>query len=188
MSDSIVRAGLRERYIAAPDFAEMLESARQNVELWSAVSRRASVDEAQVQRVAALGGERHLLVLSEDWCGDAVNTLPVIARLAGLAPNLDLRILPRDENLDLMDAHLSGTSRSIPVAIALDADYVERGWWGPRPADLQQWVLTDGRSLNKDARYREIRRWYARDRGRTTILEVVALLERAAGIASTTFR
>lgn len=171
---------LRERYLAAPDFAAMLASVRKNVELWAAVWRRAKVDEAQVARVSALGGTWHLLVLSEDWCGDAVNVVPVIAKLAELAPNADLRVLPRDENLDLMDAHLTGRSRSIPAVIALDGDYRERGWWGPRPSELQRWVLGEGQSFEKAERYREVRGWYARDRGRTSLEEVVSMLERAA--------
>jgi hypothetical protein len=171
---------MRDRYLGAPEFEEMLASATQNAELWAVVWRRAKVPEELVRRVAGLGGAWHLLVLSEDWCGDAVNTVPLVAKLAELAPNLDLRVLARDHNLDLMDAHLTGTSRSIPVVILLDAEYRERGWWGPRPAALQEWVLGPGRALDKDARYREMRSWYARDAGRTTLEEVVAALERAA--------
>ena len=170
-------ASMRGRFLAAPSFASMLASAQKNVELWEAVWRRAQVDEAYLLRVAALPGMWHLLVLSEDWCGDAVNTVPVVARLAELAPNTDLRVLARDENLDLMDAHLTGTSRSIPVVIALDEEFNERGWWGPRPAALQQWVLGPGQQLEKDVRYREIRSWYARDKGRTTLEEVVGVME-----------
>jgi len=52
-------------------------------------------------------------VLVEDWCGDAVNTLPVIGRLAEHASNIELRVVGRDANLDLMDAHLTNGSRSI---------------------------------------------------------------------------
>jgi len=171
---------MRERYLGAPEFEEMLASATKNADLWAAVWRRTVVPEEFVQRAAALGGAWHLLVLSEDWCGDAVNTVPVVARLAELAPNTDLRVLARDENLDLMDAHLTGTSRSIPVVIALDEEFNERGWWGPRPAALQQWVLGPGQQLEKDVRYREIRSWYARDKGRTTLEEVVGMMEGAA--------
>jgi hypothetical protein len=174
---------LRERYLGAPEFGEMLAVAEKNRDLWTAVWRRATVPDEYVQRVAALGGAWHLLVLSEDWCGDAVNTVPVLARLAELAPNLDLRVLARDHNLDLMDAHLSGTSRAIPVAIILDDEFRERGWWGSRPAELQSWVLGPGRALDKESRYRHVRSWYARDAGRTTIEEVVAALEYAAGAA-----
>jgi hypothetical protein len=168
---------MRERYLGAPEFEEMLAAAAQNAGLWASVWRRAAVPDEVVRRVAALGGAWHLLVLSEDWCGDAWNTVPIIARLAQLAPNADLRVLARDRNLDLMDAHLTGTSRSIPVVMVLDAEFNERGWWGPRPKALQQWVLGPGQALEKDARYREIRSWYARDKGRTTLEEVVGMLE-----------
>jgi hypothetical protein len=180
MSELTDRTTLRDRYLGAPEFEEMLATATENADLWAAVWRRATVAEEYVRRVAGLGGAWHLLVLSEDWCGDAVNVVPVVAKLAELSPNLDLRVLARDENLDLMDAHLTGTARSIPVVIALDDEFREQGWWGPRPADLQEWVLGAGRALEKDERYRQVRAWYARDRGTTTLEEVVGMLERAA--------
>jgi len=174
------RGSLRDRYLAAPDFPAMLAAAQKNVELWAAVWRLAKVDEDFVRRVAALPGVWHLLVLSEDWCGDAVNTVPIVAKLAGRSPNVDLRVLGRDANPDLMEAHLTGTSRSIPVVIALDETFEERGWWGPRPTVLQHWASGQGQLLEKTARYREARIWYARDQGRTTLEEVVSMLERAA--------
>lgn len=171
---------LRERYLAAPDFVAMLASVEKNVDLWAAMWRHARADDDYVNRVARLPGVWHLLVLSEDWCGDAVNTLPVVARLVERCPNVDLRVLGRDANPDLMNSHLTGTSRSIPVVIVLDEGFEERGWWGPRPTALQHWVSGQGQLLEKGTRYREARTWYARDRGRTTLEEVVSLLERAA--------
>ena len=158
----------------------MLAHVTKNADLWAAVWRRAVVGEEYVQRVAAVPGAWHLLALSEDWCGDAVNTVPVVAKLVALSPNLDLRVLARDENLDVMDAHLTGTSRSIPIVILLDADYRERDWWGPRPTALQDSVSGEWKVLEKSSRYREARMWYARDRGRTTLEEVVTMLERAS--------
>ncbi len=166
----------------------MLANAQKNAELWAAVWKRAEVPLAFVERVNALGGAWHLLVLSADWCGDAVNTLPAIVRLAEASSNVDLRILERDANLDLMDAHLTGTSRSIPAVIVLDADYVERGWWGPRPYELQRWVLGEGQALEKSERYKHVRGWYARDRAVTTLEEVVSLLERAVASYSAAAR
>ena len=171
---------LRERFEAADTIEAMLAAAEKNAELWGAVWRRARVPDEFLRRVAELEGTWHLLVLSEDWCGDAVNTVPVIAKLAALSPNLQLRVLARDRNLDLMDTHLSGTSRAIPVVMVLDETYQERAWWGSRPAELQAWVLSTGHALEQEARYHEVRRWYARDAGRTTLEEVVATLERAA--------
>jgi hypothetical protein len=171
---------LRARFLAAPDFEATLGSVEKYADLWAVVWRRAAVPREFVERVTGLGGAWHLLVLSADWCGDAVNTVPVIAKLAELTPNVDLRILERDHNLDLMDAHLTGTSRSIPAVIALDEGFNEYGWWGPRPAELQRWVLGEGQALEKAERYRGIRSWYARDRGLTTLEEVVSMMERSA--------
>jgi hypothetical protein len=180
MSELIDLTSSRDRYLGAPEFEEMLATAKENADLWASVWRRATVPEEYLRRVARLGGAWHLLVLSEDWCGDAVNTVPVVAKLAELSSNLDLRVLARDENVDLMDAHLTGTSRSIPVVMALDDEFREKGWWGPRPAELQSWALGPGRALEKDERYKSVRAWYARDRGKTTLEEVVGMLERAA--------
>jgi hypothetical protein len=171
--------GLRARFRAAPDFEQLLANVTRNADLWAAVWRRAVIGEEYLERVAAVPGTWHLLVLSEEWCGDAVNTVPVVAKLAALSPNLELRVLARDENLDLMDLHLTGTSRSIPIVILLDAEYRERAWWGPRPTVLQDSVSGEWQLLEKSSRYREARMWYARDRGRTTLEEVVSMLERA---------
>ncbi len=173
-------AALRARYEAAPTFAAYVAAAVENAELWRNAARLAQVADDAVARAAALPGRWHLLVLSEDWCGDAVNSVPYVARLAERAPNLDLRVLGRDANPDLMDAHLTGTARSIPVVIAYDEQFVEGGWWGPRPAALQAWVFGEGQALDKPDRYRHVRGWYARDRGRTTVDEVLQLLERAS--------
>ena len=109
-----------------------------------------------------------------------MNTLPLVARLAELTPNVDLRVVGRDDNPDLMDAHLTNGTRSIPVVMVLDEDYEEAGWWGPRPSALQQWVTGEGMRLEKDQRYRHVRMWYARDRGRTTANEVIDIVARAA--------
>ncbi|MGZ8471482.1 MAG: thioredoxin family protein [Gemmatirosa sp.] len=175
---------LQHRFESALRFSEFLEQAQANAALWRDTYRLARVPADAAARLAALSGRWHLLVIVEDWCGDAVNTVPLLARLAELAPNVDLRVVGRDENPDLMEAHLTNGTRSIPVVLVLDEDYEESGWWGPRPAALQQWVMDEGMRLEKDERYRHVRTWYARDRGRTTVDEVVEVVAWAAARAS----
>jgi hypothetical protein len=182
---------MQHRYAAAQTFEQMLATAEKNVDLWRGVRERATVDDDAVARAEALGGHWHLLVLSEDWCGDAVNVIPVIDELAARARNFDLRMLRRDLNPDLMDAHLTGTSRSIPVVMAFDEDWNERAWWGPRPIALQEWVLSpEVQVLDKTERYKGIRRWFAIDKGRTTVSELLTAIEhgvqRAAGASAST--
>lgn len=176
----MITSNLRDRFDAGLSFSDYLSTTHEYTELWRAMYARAKVSDAAVARAVAVEGRWHLLVLNEDWCGDAVNTLPYVARLTEGAPNLDLRILGRDANLDLMDAHLTGTARAIPVVMILDADYDERAWWGSRPRVLQSWVMSpEAQAMAKPERYKEIRRWYARDRGVTTLDEILTLIEQA---------
>jgi len=170
----------RDRFESAADFETYLGTVEQNGAFWRGVWDRVVIPPEVSARVGALGGTWHLLALSEDWCGDAVNLLPLVARLAQQVPGLSFRVLGRDANLDLMDAHLTGSSRSIPVVILYDDLFRERGWWGPRPAPIQRWVREEGLTLPSDERYKEIRTWYARDRGRTTLEEIAQLMELAS--------
>jgi hypothetical protein len=150
-------------------------------ELWRGVYTRAEVPAWAVERAREIGGEWRLLVINEDWCGDASNTVPVIARLAQAVPGIDLRIVKRDENPELMDAFLTNGSRSIPLAIVLRPNWTVAGRWGPRPDELQAFVLAEKKAALRpvDDIYRDVRRWYARDRGESTLRALLDIL--AAG-------
>jgi len=150
-------------------------------ELWRGVYARAVVPDWARERAAAAGGEWRMLVISEDWCGDASNTVPVLARMAEVLPNLEIRVVKRDENPELMDAFLTNGSRSIPMALVLRPDFTVAGTWGPRPAELQDFVLAEKKAALRplDDIYRDVRRWYARDRGESTIRAVLDIM--AAG-------
>lgn len=164
---------------AAISLDAFIAQAEQHRDLWQTTRRLAHLSDAHRDAAGALGASCRLLVLLEDWCGDAIHTVPVVLRLVEANPQLELRVLRRDEHDDLMDTHLTGTARAIPVVIAFDAAGHERGWWGPRPSALQKWVQLEGLSLEKPDRYKAIRTWYARDRGATTASEVLRLLQHA---------
>lgn len=166
------------RYESALRFAAYLETVVKHADLWHGVYRTASVPPEAIEAARRAAGQWRLLALAEDWCSDAVSTLPVIARLAEAA-DLDFRVVARDANPDLMDAHLTSGTRSIPVVMFLDRAGQEAGWWGPRPAVLQRWMRDEALLLPKEERTRRKRAWYARDRGRTTLLEVLEGLNRA---------
>jgi len=172
---------LEAMYRSGQTLDEFLDGAGENAALVRAVARRTAVSEDVSAAVRAIGGSWHLLVPTEDWCGDSTNSLPVIARLAADAGNVDLRILERDEHPGLMDAHLAVTgARAIPVVIVLDSAFHERGWWGSRPQALQALVNTAWKGLSKQDRYREVRRWYVSDKGLSTATEIAALVQTIA--------
>lgn len=177
---------MRERFESALSFSRYLETVRRNEDLWRGIHDRVRLPDGIVEEVRALPGTWRLLALSEDWCGDAANILPVISRLADRLPNVELRVLPRDENPDIMDAHLTnGTSRSIPIVMLLDEDCRERAWWGPRPGKLQKWVMEEGIKMDPGPRYARVRRFYARDKGKAILSELVGLMRSAATVPAT---
>lgn len=168
-----------ERFHGGATFAALLERTRDDDKLWEALYKRARLSEDSVARVKRLRRHWHLLILNEDWCGDSVNVIPYLARLKEASAAMEMRIISRDANPDIMQSHLTGVSRAIPVVMVLDDTFTERGWWGPRPGPLQTWVIAEGLALEKPERYRQVRTWYARDRGETLVTEIVSIMEEA---------
>lgn len=169
---------LEARYAAAPSLDEFIASASVNQPLWETHRRRVVPGADLVARGRALARWR-LLILLEDWCGDAVHSVPAIVNWADAA-GLGARVLRRDEHLDVMDRFLTDGGRAIPVVLLLDPSGTVRGSWGPRPSGLQAWIAGPGRSFEKAERHRHVRTWYARDHGRTTLDELMVVLEEAA--------
>lgn len=140
--------------------------------LWQGIYNLARVPDWALAAVPPQAG-RKLLVIAEDWCGDASNTVPILAKLVSQAPGLELRVVLRDENPELMDRYLTNGARSIPIVVALSDRFEEIGHWGPRPAQLQAWVMANRATIPKAELYPQVRKWYARDRGESTLREVL---------------
>jgi len=169
----------RTLWAGAMAFPAYVAASTEHRGLWEGVHRLARVPEWALGLPA--GTRRRFLVISEDWCGDASNTVPVLARWVEANPGLELRIIRRDEHAEVMDRYLTNGSRSIPIVIALDEEFRELGHWGPRPAELQAWVMANRAGIPKGELYPQVRRWYAGDRGETTIREVMRIAGLSGG-------
>lgn len=167
---------MKEQFDRGETFSEFLDSEIAFQDLWHQIYERAELPEEAEAAAEAIKGTWRLLVLAEDWCGDAVHVVPFLARLQEAFPQFELRILSRDENPEIMDTHLTNGTRSIPVVIILDEDYQEVAWWGPRPQPLQEFFLKELKPLPKEERFPKVRAWFARDRGRTTMKEILGLI------------
>lgn len=121
------------------------------------------------------------VVLTESWCGDAAQNVPVIDKLSTLNSNIELRLFMRDENLDIMDQYLTNGGRSIPKLIIFDKETMkELGTWGPRPAALQE-IYDAWRNDPDKVPYREfnvtLQKWYAKDKSQAMQEELEELLK-----------
>lgn len=122
------------------------------------------------------------LLISEGWCGDASQNVPFLNKMAEASPNIHLRIILRDEHLDIMDQYLTNGGRAIPKLIILDQDMNEIGTWGPRPAEIQEMVRVGKHENGMDSEEIGImvQKWYAKDKGATIekeMMEIIAQME-----------
>lgn len=121
-----------------------------------------------------------IIVITEGWCGDASQIVPVIEKLAVNA-GIETKYLLRDSNLELMDAHLINGGRSIPVILFLNDDFEVMTQWGPRPKPLQDMVLKYKHQPEPKPPYSEfskdVQLWYTKDKQKTMIEEWTDILE-----------
>lgn len=115
------------------------------------------------------------LVLTEPWCGDAAQSLGFIENVVAASEGkIQLSLLYRDENLELMDQFLTNGGRSIPKLIQFDENYEISGTWGPRPEKAQNLVLKMKEANQPYAD--ELHAWYAKDKNRSLDIEIQHLL------------
>lgn len=158
-------------------FDGFLKESTTHCDLWTGLYRTALVPAWAKDEARRLGGSFRLIVLAEDWCGDASSTVPVVARFAE-AVGIDLRVLRRDEHPEVMDRYLGPNgARAIPVVIVLTGAMEEIGHWGSRPSELQAFI-TEQQARGRTSRdyFAEVRRWYAKDRGESTLREILAIM------------
>jgi hypothetical protein len=131
-------------------------------------------------QVTSLKHKTYWLVLTEHWCGDASQILPALNVIALLSKGkIEMRLVYRDQNAELMDAYLTNGSRSIPKLIQLDAHFHVCGIWGPRPNTAQRLVKQLKSNPATAATYaNELHLWYAKDKQQSLETEIAKLIFR----------
>ena len=118
------------------------------------------------------------LVLTEGWCGDAAQTLPVINKIADESDLITLKIIFRDEHEELMSHFLTNGGKSIPKLLVLNSENDVLNTWGPRPniatKMVQDYKNTHGQL---DAAFKqELQVWYNKNKGVNIQENMVGLL------------
>ncbi|GAB4509649.1 MAG: thioredoxin family protein [Allomuricauda sp.] len=138
-----------------------------------------NISEEIQEKLTHLDRELTFLVLTESWCGDAAASLPILQKIAESTPKIDLKVVLRDESLELMDAFLTHGARSIPKVIVLDSSRQEIvGEWGPRPSLATKMVEDYKAEHGKltDEFKQELQLWYNKDKGQNILQDILKLL------------
>ena len=133
----------------------------------------------ELLQVAQSSHRKNWLVISEAWCGDAGNIIPIFQKLAEQVPGINLKIMIRDEYPDIMDNYLTNGGRSIPIFVAFDDSFEDVSHWGPRPKPAQDMVMENKK--NPKATYDEfaiiLQKWYQKDKTLTLQQELIDYLQ-----------
>ncbi len=172
-----------------PDDSEaMLNYSHLNISRMRRLDKTTQLTEETLAQLSEIKQPIIWLTLTEGWCGDAAQVVPVLNHMANESEQLELKLLLRDQHLDIMDAFLTNGGRSIPKVIFLDAKTLEvLGSWGPRPAAAQQLIeefktnapkiadLEERKAYEEEIK-KQTQLWYAKDKTRSIQLEVVEAL------------
>jgi len=164
-----------------PDNSEaMLHYSKMNVQRMNRVDKTTVLGEELLSTLNNIKGKYRLLVITEGWCGDAAQIVPIINKVVSAAQDkFELKLTLSDKNLPLIDAHLTNGGRAIPVLLILDNEgNVLLPKWGPRPTVLQSLIADwkkDGVEMPELAE--KLHGWYAKDKTVTTQSELNELFK-----------
>ena len=119
------------------------------------------------------------LVISEGWCGDAAQILPIIKLMSEASENIDLKLVFRDENEELIHLFLTNGAKSIPKLLILDESFNLINHWGPRPESAKNLIIEykANHGIVYEAAKTALQKWYLDDKGISTMKEIVAILQ-----------
>ena len=163
------------------DFESFLTHAERQAEAWQENYERGVPDVESIARAEQLdtAGLR-LLVVAEDWCSDSVDTIPYLARAVAAIDGLEMRIVGSEAGAAIMETYRTPDDRgATPTVVLLGPSGEALGAWVERPVELQDWFIANHEGLRRRDLMRQKHAWYVEDHGRSTVREILDLIESA---------
>lgn len=166
---------------------ERYENIKLNAHRTERIMKTYEVKPELKELVGKITAKQIWMMLTEDWCGDSAQNLPIIVKIAECNPLIELRIILRDDNPDIMDLYLTdGKTRSIPKLVAFDESGNELFQWGPRPEKARELVLQrKAEGKFKDNYMKDLHLWYGRNRGKDVEEEFQMIIKKLVGVSAT---
>ena len=150
----------RERFEQGMTFQQYLDQMGTNKETFVKFLSEIVIRPEDKEALAKLGKKLKVMVITEDWCGDALYNVPVLAKLVEGNPNIEARVFLRDKNADLMDQDLNqGMYRSIPVFAFFDENMNEVARLLERPAKITEQLEKKMLEVRRSMRAENLEQW-----------------------------
>lgn len=147
--------------------SEMLNYAKLNLQRMKRVDKTFHILPELEAVLSGINVHQKWLIITEGWCGDAAQIVPLLHQIATHSEGkIALRLVLRDEHLDLIDQFLTNGGRAIPMLLILDNEGNLLANWGPRPKEAQDFVMEmKHKNVPKEDWIVEIHKWYAQNKG-----------------------
>lgn len=181
----LLNALMAEGKTTGPNQSEMyVHYGKLNLQRMKRVYKTFEVTPELTEAIHLLNRRLTWVILAEGWCGDAAENVPAFAKIADAFPEkFEIKILLRDENLEVMNQYLTNGGRSIPRVIFLDVESGEEFHvWGPRPATAQQ-LYSDWKNHPEEtfeAFHIRLHHWYTENKGAELTQELLEIFRAIA--------
>jgi hypothetical protein len=150
----------RQRFAQGMTFQQYLDQMNTNKDKFLETLAAAEVTPQQRAVFKDRREKLNVLVITEDWCGDALTNFPVLAKMVDGASNVEMRVFLRDQNPDLMDQYLNrGLFKSIPVFVFFDGDMKEVARFTERPPKITEYMEQKQLELRRQLRAQHGSEW-----------------------------
>lgn len=176
LNSQLVKENKSTGHTQSEDLANYTMLNERRMARWNKVGK---ITEAAAQSIKKITTKQTWIVLTESWCGDASHTVPFIAKLSALNPNIEFKIALRDDNAELMNQFLTNGGQAIPKLVITDKDHNYLADWGPRPTNATKLVndyKKEHGGLTPEFK-EDLQKWYNKDKGQDVLNDLTQLIE-----------
>lgn len=158
---------------------EYIQYTKLNVQRMKRLDKTVTLSPEFLHLLENLQKDYQLVVITEAWCGDAAHAMPIIAKMAEATDKIDLKIVFRDENLELIENFQTNGANSIPKLIAVEENCEVLGTWGPKPETAKKKLEAfkeNPKAMSKEEYQKDLQLWYSKDKGKSIMDELLSLM------------
>lgn len=173
--DNILDGSFQQAPYDEEDYQNYVKLNKSRMARWD---KQGHIDVELGNLIQAIDAPQTWVVITEPWCGDAANSIPLIEKMAAINPHISVVVQLRDSDSEI-DQYLTNGGKSIPIVVGRDAKGEDLFVWGPRPAEAQALVLAQKADASKTTheKYAEVLQWYRQNKGVMIQEEFEALLK-----------
>lgn len=160
----------------------LLQTTFMNLQRMKRLDKKSQLTSEMIALAQTVDRKMNWYLLIEGWCADGSQNAPIIAQIANVIDSVDLKIVFRDENPEIMNRYLTNGGKAVPKLVCFDAETnVELGTWGPRPVSIQEKVISykeEHPEMDKTDFANNLHKWYGKDKAQSLQSEFIQLINK----------